>query len=421
MKIAELIFKRVNRDYLLPSIQREFVWLKSPKEQKIEKLYDSIMQKYPFGTILTWEVDKPLELEKLQWEVYEFVQDYDKDTPHNEIANINGFTKLFLVLDGQQRLSSLNVGLRGSVSYTSNTKKRTSKLFLNLFSEIEDNPDNDFGLKYEFKFLVNVPENDNQLWFEVGKVLDFYDKDTEVFKEYFDQSIRQKTNDNNKVIKAKMILGQLHQTFCCDETIIVTLVTGDDEKALNVFVRTNDGGIKLEKADLLLSYMESNKNIFKPNGARKEIFGFVDLLNEVELHKPDYDLAKDDVLKAALVLSDLEVQYKIKNFNQENLDTISNNWETIKKYLNLTVKLIARYGFSAKNIISKNSLIPVAYYLMKKGTSSSFIASQSIADIEIKIEIIKWLVISQLTGAFGSSSDFTLKSVTILRTFFQSY
>src|SRR3989339_240390 len=392
MKIAELIFKRVNRDYLLPSIQREFVWLKSPKEQKIEKLYDSIMQKYPFGTILTWEVDKPLELEKLQWEVYEFVQDYDKDTPHNEIANINGFTKLFLVLDGQQRLSSLNVGLRGSVSYTSNTKKRTSKLFLNLFSEIEDNPDNDFGLKYEFKFLVNVPENDNQLWFEVGKVLE-----------------------------AKMILGQLHQTFCCDETIIVTLVTGDDEKALNVFVRTNDGGIKLEKADLLLSYMESNKNIFKPNGARKEIFGFVDLLNEVELHKPDYDLAKDDVLKAALVLSDLEVQYKIKNFNQENLDTISNNWETIKKYLNLTVKLIARYGFSAKNIISKNSLIPVAYYLMKKGTSSSFIASQSIADIEIKIEIIKWLVISQLTGAFGSSSDFTLKSVTILRTFFQSY
>jgi len=157
--------------------------------------------------------------------------------------------------------------------------------------------------------------------------------------------------------------------------------------------------------------MESNKKIFKPEGARKEIFGFVDLLNKEELHKPDYGLAKDDVLKAALVLSDLEVQYKLKNFNKENLETISNNWDTIKQYLELTVKLIARYGFSSKNIISKNSLIPISYYLMKNTVSNSFIASQKNSEIQIKNEIIKWLVISQLTGAFGSASDSTLKSV----------
>ncbi len=415
MKIAELIFKKVNRDYLLPSIQREFVWLKNPLEKKIEKLFDSIMQKYPFGSILVWEVDKPVELEKIQWEVYNFVQDYDEDAPHNKTASINGFTKLFLVIDGQQRLSALNVGLKGSHNKSSYKKKKILKLFLNLFSDIENDPDNNYGLKYEFKFRENSPENspenDSELWFEVGKVLDFYDKDTEVFKEHFDQSIRLKTKDNEKIIKAKMTLGQLHQTLCCDDSLIIIPVTGDDEKALNVFVRTNDGGIKLEKADLLLSYMESNKGIFKPNGARKEIFGFVDQLNKEELHKPDYNIAKDDVLKAALVLSNLEVQYKLKNFNKENLEIISDNWEIIKKYLELTVKLIARYGFSSKNIISKNSLIPISYYLMKKSVSNSFIASQSTIDIKNKSEIIKWLIISQLTGAFGSASDSTLKSV----------
>jgi uncharacterized protein with ParB-like and HNH nuclease domain len=411
MKISDMIFKRVNKDYLLPSIQREFVWMKNPLEQKVEKLFDSIMQKYPFGTILAWEVDKPVELDKIHWEVFNFVQHYDKDLPHNTEASIHGYTKLFLVLDGQQRLSSLNLGLRGSFTHKTYSKTRTCRLYLNLFSNIEHDPDNNYSLKYEFKFLEKVPENDDQLWFQVGKVLDSRDDNTELFKELYDKDIRDKTDDNGKIIKAKMILGQLHQTFCCDETLILANVTGDDEKALNVFVRTNDGGIKLEKSDLLLSYMESNKNIFKPNGARREVFGFVDLLNKEGLHKPDYGFAKDDVLKTALVLSDLEVQYKLKNFNKDNLETISNNWEMIKTHIDLTARLIARYGFSSKNIISKNALIPISYYLMKKRVSNSFIASQTKDDLENKNEIIKWLVVSQITGAFGRSSDTTLKSV----------
>ena len=412
MKIADTILNRVNRDYLLPSIQREFVWLKNPTEKKIEKLFDSILQEYPFGTILTWEINKPIESTKINWEVYEFVQDYDKDAPHNPTANINGFAKLHLVLDGQQRLSALNLGLRGAYSFTSYKKKRRKKLYLNLFSNIENDPNNNYGLMYEFKFLDKVPSDENQLWFEVGKVLDFHDKITENFKETYAPLINDKTSDNEKIIKAKTILGQLHKTICSDDSLKVTpFITNDDEKVLNVFVRTNDGGVKLEKADLLLSYMESNKDIFTPNGARNEIFDFVDYINKEELHKPIYGFTKDDILKASLVLSDLEVQYKIKNFNKENLKIISNNWDLVKKYFEYTVKLIARYGFSSKNIISNNSLIPIAYYLKKKNVSSNFVASQENRDIEVKNEIIKWLVISQLTGAFGSSSDSTLKSV----------
>jgi uncharacterized protein with ParB-like and HNH nuclease domain len=412
MKISEMMLKKINRDYLLPSIQREFVWLKNPKEKKIEKLFDSIMQEYPFGSILIWEIDKPIEMNTINWEVYDFVQDYNKNEPHNSIATINGYKKLFLVLDGQQRLSALNLGLRGSFKYTSYKKERTTKLYLNLFSEIESNPDNDYGFKYEFCFKDNIIENPKELWFEVGKVLDYHNNNTEIFKESFDELIREKTNDSNKIIQAKMILGQLHNRICGSDNLLqITPITGDDEKALNVFVRTNDGGVKLEKADLLLSYMEANKQIFQPNGARREISDFVDLLNKEEVHKPNYGLAKDDILKATLVLSNLEVQYKLKNFNKENLECISNNWNIVKKYTELTMKLIARFGFSSKNIVSKNALIPISYYLMKTKTSTEFIASQDNTDITIKTEIIKWLVVSQLTGAFGSSSDSTLKSV----------
>lgn len=131
----------------------------------------------------------------------------------------------------------------------------------------------------------------------------------------------------------------------------------------------------------------------------------------MEVHKPDYDFRKDDILKSCLVLSDLEVQYKLKNFNEDNLKIISNNWGLIKGYLKLTVELIARYGFSAKNVISKNALIPIAYYLKKNNKSKEFVASQQHSDLETKNEIIRWLSVSQMSGAFGSSSDSTLKTV----------
>jgi hypothetical protein len=39
--------------YVLPAIQREFVW----KPEQISRLFDSLMQGYPFGTFLFWKVE----------------------------------------------------------------------------------------------------------------------------------------------------------------------------------------------------------------------------------------------------------------------------------------------------------------------------------------------------------------------------
>lgn len=413
MKISDLVMTKLNASYVLPSIQREFVWLKNPREKKVEKLFDSILQEYPFGTILTWQVQKDSQADKLHWEVYQFVQHYDADHPHNDIANVNGYSELSLVLDGQQRLTSLFLGLRGSYSYTSRRKRRTTKLYLNLVSDIENDPDNNYGLKYEFAFKDEITDDADKVWFEVGKVLDYRDTDSEHFKLACEDYLRNKINDPEKMIRAKINLGQLHKCICSSEDAlkITQFHTTDDEKVLNVFVRTNDGGIKLEKADLLLSYMESNRNLFPPDGARKEIRQFTDEINSVTLHRPSYNLGMDDILKASLVLSDLQVQYKLQNFNESNLIAVSRNWDSIKKYMTMTVDLLARYGFSSKNIISNNGLIPIAYYLMKERKSSSFVASQTKVDLEMKSELMRWLVVSQMTGSFGSSSDTTLKRV----------
>ncbi len=407
MKIAEFVLDGVNKTYFLPSIQREFVWDK----ERMTHLFDSIMQQYPIGNMLAWNYNKDKALNKLDFEVYEFINDYDFDSPHNKEANLNGISNINLILDGQQRLTTLFVGLRGSYSYLHYRKKRREKLYINLFSDIENDRNNTYGLKYEFKFFEEPQEDNKVCWFEVGKVLDFRDKSAEDFKESFDEKVRRRAGENTDLIKrAKTILGELHAAFCTYDSLnVISVSTTDQEKILNVFVRANEGGVKLEKADLLLSYMESNKGLFKPMGARREILSFVDELNKEELNKPDYDFDKDDILKASLVLSDLSVQYKLINFNKENLQKISSNWENIKKYLGMTIKLMAEYGFSEKNVISKNALIPIAYYLMKKSMDNGFIDSEELQDIELKNELIKWFIISSLKGAFGSSSDSTLE------------
>lgn len=404
MKVFEVL-DRLNQGYFLPSIQREFVWQRH--ENKIEKLFDSILQKYPIGYITIWSKNKELD-ETLNFEVYEFVDHFDEDIPHNREANTNGFREVNLVLDGQQRLTALFIGLKGSYTYSRYNKKKKNKLYINLFSDIEESEDNVEGLKYDIKFFEEIPESDNQLWLEIGKVLDYKKLSSEDFKSAYNKSIEEKSKGDVELQKkALKILGELHNAFCDRDVIQEDMVTDtdDDEKILNIFVRTNDGGMILEKADLLLSYMESNKEFFKPKGARKEIHEFVDELNKEKQYIPNYRFKKDDILKSALVLTDLPVQYKIKNFNKKNLSKISDNWDVIKKYLTITRDLIAKYGFKRRNIISKNALIPISYFLMKNTISKSILDSERKSDSDLRENIIRWLIISTLKQTFGRSGD----------------
>src|SRR5690348_18478691 len=102
-----LAIGRMNRQYFLPAIQREFVW----KPEQVAQLFDSIMRGYPISSFLFWELD---EANKGRWEIYRFIQDFDERGSHNPAANAHGVQQLTLVLDGQQRLTSLLIGLRGT-------------------------------------------------------------------------------------------------------------------------------------------------------------------------------------------------------------------------------------------------------------------------------------------------------------------
>ena len=80
------------------------------------------------------------------------------------------------VLDGQQRLTSIYIGLKGTYAYKmpfkqwkNNSAFPERKLYLNIVEQAKDETD-----KYEFSFLTadEVKNDADHYWFEVGKILD---------------------------------------------------------------------------------------------------------------------------------------------------------------------------------------------------------------------------------------------------------
>jgi len=393
VRVSDII-RQINRDLYLPAIQREFEW----NPDKIEQLFDSIMSDFPIGSFLFWRLKQE---NKDQWPVYEFIRDFDEETPHNPYANMAGITKdISLVLDGQQRITSLLIGLGGSYRYF-HYRWRKTQLYLNLLKPPSQNDESPEELTYGFALLeeADAMKGESQLWYRVGRILDFEDAEDAKFD--MKPSLEGLTEAQRDT--AQKLIGRLHNR------IHTTLVGNYYEersqhydKILQIFVRANSAGQPLEYSDLLLSTATAK---WEKLDARSEIHSFTDSLNKIG---DGYKFGKDFVLKACLYLSEgLPIQYQVKNFTNNNLRIIERNWETVKSALTTTVKLIDRFGFSAKNVVAPLALLPIALYLSKR-KNWSFDTSSKTEDAEAQMAIQRWFVLSTLKNAFGRSSDTTL-------------
>ena len=98
LTINEVISEIHAKKYLLPSIQREFVW----DTDQITKLFDSLMREYPINAFLFWKVSRENIKE---FRFYEFLRDYhQRNKRHNEKADLSGSEDIIAVLDGQQTI-----------------------------------------------------------------------------------------------------------------------------------------------------------------------------------------------------------------------------------------------------------------------------------------------------------------------------
>lgn len=361
------------------------------------------MQGYPIGSFLFWKV-QPEHSQEYSW--YGFVRDYHRKK--NRHCPALDLPKKFLVaiLDGQQRLTSLNIGLRGSHAEKEPRKWwnnpdafPTKFLYLNLLSLAAEN---ELGFKYDFRFLTperaDAGHNDQTHWFRVSMVFDF--------GEEFDViRFLQKLELGNNQHATRL----LHRVYAIvhKETMIPYFVEEEQnlDKVLNIFIRVNSAGTPLSYSDLLLSIATAQ---WKELDARQAIHGLVDELNETRY---GFGFSKDLVLKAGLMLSEIpSVAFRVTNFNASNMKTLESGWPSIEKALRLAVELFAEFGFSWQTLAADSVLIPVAYYLHKRGHGERYL--KSVADRNDRKVLRTWVCRTLVkAGVWGSGLDTTLVAV----------
>jgi hypothetical protein len=284
--IAEALRRIQTNDYVLPAIQREFVW----KPAQIERLFDSLMQGYPFGTFLFWRVQAETSG---KFKFYDFVRRYhEKDAAHCPELGTMHHQSVTAVLDGQQRLTALNIGLRGSMAMKQPNKWWTNAdafpertLRLNLLGSKEIDED---GIMYRFRFLSDdqVARDEGAHWFKVGDILATEDvidlNDMLVDAGFTGESLK----------GALRLLSRLYRVVHTDPLIhYYEEETQDVERVLNIFIRLNAGGTVLSYSDLLLSIAVAQ---WKTIDARSEIHRLVDELNRIP---KGFNFSQDFVLK----------------------------------------------------------------------------------------------------------------------------
>jgi hypothetical protein len=397
--IQKAIQEIQSNKYVLPAIQREFVW----GTEQIENLFDSLMKGYPIGSFLFWEV-QPDRIGDFQF--YRFMDRYhERDITHNEPITPPGHREVIAVLDGQQRLTAINIGLNGWYAfklpkYWWNNNKAFPKreLYVNLLKPQEDK----IGDGFEFKFLRDNDQefsNDGKHWFQVGDILKF-----PTINSAFQYCVKNGlTNDrdtypSDTLVEMWNVLTQKPQInyFLEEEQ--------DLDKVLNIFIRVNSYGTPLSYSDMLLSIATA---AWQERDARQEIYDLVDELNKIG---DGFTFDKDFVLKASLFLTDiLAIEFKVNSFNRENMLLIEQNWDRIAAALRGTAYLLATWGYSWQNLVSNLAVIPFAYFLYQINSPSNFSTTSKYEEDRDKMRY--WLRTALLKRTFSGSSDNALRVV----------
>lgn len=271
--------------FWLPNIQRPFVW----NEEQIERLFDSIMREYPISTLLVWKTKSKIRRRKFIDNYHHGLKLSDFYIPEDE------GTKL-LVLDGQQRLQALFIGLSGSY------QKR--ELYFDTLSGDLTAPDD---IRYRFRFMERskaefpwVRFKDivfcNEAPHHLASKIEA-DQNGTLSRDQSDRLV------DNLWLSSKVFSNEERLAYQeLDSVDNPDLYTEDD--VVEVFIRANSGGTKLGKSDLLFSLLTSSWE-----DADDQMEGLLD-----EINASGYKFTRDFILKCCLSLLNKGARYDVAKF-----------------------------------------------------------------------------------------------------------
>lgn len=393
-KSIKEVVDELNGRYFLPDIQREYVWLKKADEKKIEQLFDSILKGYPIGSFLFWKLQKEdiaksdeQDSDKLNFQLYQFITNYDERKPHNKKIRIEQIKRddLYIVLDGQQRLTSLYIGLKSTRTLKKKKARNDNpnayeekRLYLNLKHQPNmDNPEDN----YQFEFHAKKPKNDEEhWWFKVGDILEL-------------KNVWNYAQEHDLKGDALELLETLNKAFHDKQLISFFEETEKNlNKVLNIFIRVNSGGVKLSYSDLLMSILTASFS----SDIRKKMNELVDALKD----RGFSNMGQDQVLKTCLLLIGKDTTFELKNFNKKNIKEIEDNWEKVTDSIYDAAKLLENFGY-AGYLGSAYILSSLAYFYFLNSKMNESDEEQA----------LKFIRNAQITSYFTPSTDTKLNNI----------
>jgi hypothetical protein len=385
--VEELVSMIERGELRLPEMQRRYVW-RSPR---VRDLLDSLYRGYPSGAILLWETDEAVPMQ-------EFAVQQEK----------NVFTSTRLLLDGQQRLTSLSAVIRGE-PVTVRGRKRPLELLFNLehpdelvvvtevHEDSDDDEENDGTGDEADSSEDELQQRFNKMTFVVATKqlaqMPQWVKVTEVFKTDEDAPFLQRAgiesfNDprfkkySQRLARLRAIRKYVYRMDVLERKLSYDEVT-------EIFVRVNSLGAKLRSSDLALAQITA-----KWRGALKTFQGFQD-----QCAKKGFELDLGLHLKNLVVFA--TGQSRFLTVNTISVDTLQSAWgECVKGMEFATNFLKNNVGIESPALLSSPFLVAaLGYYGHKRDYHIS-------ADESDRLRY--WALAANAKGRYSRGSSETL-------------
>ena len=355
--------------FWLPNIQRPFVW----GEEQIGRLFDSIMREYPISTLLVWKTREAVKHRK-------FIDNYRRDIKLTDFYVPDNSRSKMMVLDGQQRLQSLFIGLRGSYE--------GRELYFDVLSGVSMAAPED--IRFRFAFKAASPGwpwvRFKDIVFETRKL------DSQIAKEIIRSAPVELTNDQEDMVELNV--GRARKEFVNDDNITFQELDGIDnpdayqvDDIVEIFIRANSGGTKLGKSDLLFSLLTSSWD---------DADGEMEALLE-DLNAGGFGFDRDFVLKSCLTMLGKGARYEVAKFRDgKTKEEIIAKWGELSTAIKAVRDLLAAktYIRSDRAMPSYLALIPLIYFRFHY--PEKFARNQDLPGYLLRVLI---------TGVFGGSPD----------------
>ena len=399
---------------VLPAMQRNFVW----PEDKIYKLFESLMRDYPIGTFLFWIVDDSTFRKYI---FNEFIKDYDEQK--GKMQRGDKATRIFsdytAVLDGQQRITSLYIGVKGKYRTHIKGKKWDDDssyydrfLCINVLFE----PNEDEAYQFQFRKEEDIEcfrkneAGDDEYWLKVSRVFDGEDT-SDIADEIEEKDKSIMTPERRRT--ARKMLSCLQNALT--EKKNVSYFPAKNKclsDVVDIFVRVNSGGQKLESSDLMLSVAAGQQG---ETDVHVLIQGAVDEINAVPSKVEEgFRVDKELILTAGLMLTGAESLSlkKDENWSATRMnDIFKDHWESIIEALKNTVSYIEYLGFIGRKLTSKNLVLPIAYYFYHNNLGDNHKNGSSNRASCDRIFIRQWLIRAMINNIFKDGTRGTLLAI----------